>query len=204
MWRSRRTWTAVAARWPPCWCSAARCASATRSSPATPTAASAAWSTSTARTSTRRCRRGRCRSSASRRCRAPATTSWSSTRTGSPARSPTGAVRASATRWPHARRKRISLEDLDAALKETSQLNLILKGDNSGTVEALEDALLKHRGRRRGRAARHRPRCRWRHRDQRQPGVGVGRDHHRASTSAPRARPPSWPTARAWRSATTR
>ena len=39
-------------------------------------------------------------------------------------------------------RKRVSLEDLDAALKETSQLNLILKGDNSGTVEALEEALL--------------------------------------------------------------
>jgi translation initiation factor IF-2 len=38
-------------------------------------------------------------------------------------------------------RKRISLDDLDAALKETSQLNLILKGDNSGTVEALEEAL---------------------------------------------------------------
>ncbi|PPK67426.1 translation initiation factor IF-2 [Actinokineospora auranticolor] len=41
------------------------------------------------------------------------------------------------------KRKRISLEDLDAALKETSQLNLIIKGDNSGTVEALEDALTK-------------------------------------------------------------
>jgi translation initiation factor IF-2 len=41
------------------------------------------------------------------------------------------------------RRKRISLEDLDEALKETSQLNLIIKGDNSGTVEALEDALMK-------------------------------------------------------------
>ena len=39
-------------------------------------------------------------------------------------------------------RKRISLDDLDAALKKTSQLNLILKGDNSGTVEALEEALL--------------------------------------------------------------
>lgn len=39
-------------------------------------------------------------------------------------------------------RKRISLDDLYAALKETSQLNLILKGDNSGTVEALEEALL--------------------------------------------------------------
>jgi len=41
------------------------------------------------------------------------------------------------------RRKRVSLEDLDAALKETSQLSLIIKGDNSGGVEALEDALLK-------------------------------------------------------------
>jgi translation initiation factor IF-2 len=42
-----------------------------------------------------------------------------------------------------AKRKRVSLEDLDSALKETSQLNLIIKGDNSGTVEALEDALMK-------------------------------------------------------------
>jgi translation initiation factor IF-2 len=41
------------------------------------------------------------------------------------------------------RRRRVSLEDLDQALKETSQLNLILKGDNAGTVEALEDALMK-------------------------------------------------------------
>jgi translation initiation factor IF-2 len=41
------------------------------------------------------------------------------------------------------RRKRVSLEDHDAALKETNQLNLIIKGDNSGSVEALEDALMK-------------------------------------------------------------
>ncbi|KAA9161559.1 translation initiation factor IF-2 [Amycolatopsis acidicola] len=41
------------------------------------------------------------------------------------------------------RRKRVSLEDLDSALKETSTLNLIIKGDNSGTVEALEAALLQ-------------------------------------------------------------
>ncbi|MEP6851186.1 MAG: translation initiation factor IF-2 [bacterium] len=41
-------------------------------------------------------------------------------------------------------RKRVSLEDLDSVLKagEASQLNLILKGDNSGTVEALEEALV--------------------------------------------------------------
>ncbi|GAB3941226.1 translation initiation factor IF-2 [Corynebacterium tapiri] len=41
------------------------------------------------------------------------------------------------------RKKRVSLEDLDAVLKETSTLNIILKGDNAGSVEALEEALLK-------------------------------------------------------------
>ena len=41
------------------------------------------------------------------------------------------------------RKKRVSLENLDQALKERSQLNLILKGDNAGSVEALEEALLK-------------------------------------------------------------
>ncbi len=42
-------------------------------------------------------------------------------------------------------RRRISLEDLGAALAERKieQLTLIIKGDNSGTVEALEDSLLK-------------------------------------------------------------
>jgi translation initiation factor IF-2 len=39
--------------------------------------------------------------------------------------------------------KRFSLEDLDSALKETGELTLVIKGDNSGTVEALEDALMK-------------------------------------------------------------
>ncbi|MEO7130739.1 MAG: translation initiation factor IF-2, partial [Dermatophilaceae bacterium] len=43
------------------------------------------------------------------------------------------------------RRKRISLEDLNEALAagKVDTLNLILKGDGSGSVEALEDALLK-------------------------------------------------------------
>ena len=43
------------------------------------------------------------------------------------------------------RRKRISLEDLNEALAagKVDNLNLILKGDVSGSVEALEDALLK-------------------------------------------------------------
>ena len=44
-----------------------------------------------------------------------------------------------------ANRRRVSLDDLDLALKagEIQQLNLIIKGDVSGSVEALEDALLK-------------------------------------------------------------
>ncbi|GAA1344667.1 translation initiation factor IF-2 [Arthrobacter roseus] len=43
------------------------------------------------------------------------------------------------------RRKRVSLEDFDQAVAEgkIDTLNLILKGDVSGAVEALEDALLK-------------------------------------------------------------
>jgi translation initiation factor IF-2 len=43
------------------------------------------------------------------------------------------------------RRKRISLEDFTKALEQgkVQTLNLILKGDVSGSVEALEDALLK-------------------------------------------------------------
>ena len=41
------------------------------------------------------------------------------------------------------KKKRVSLENLDQALKETNTLNLILKGDNAGSVEALEEALLK-------------------------------------------------------------
>src|SRR6478752_1306735 len=42
-------------------------------------------------------------------------------------------------------RRRISLEDLGAALRERKieNLTLIIKGDNSGTVEALEDSLMK-------------------------------------------------------------
>ncbi len=44
-----------------------------------------------------------------------------------------------------ANRRRVSLDDLDKALAagEIQQLNLIIKGDVSGSVEALEDALLK-------------------------------------------------------------
>ena len=43
------------------------------------------------------------------------------------------------------RRRRVTLEDLESALKagEREELRLIIKGDVSGSVEALEDALLK-------------------------------------------------------------
>ncbi len=55
-------------------------------------------------------------------------------------------ARAAATRKAQvANRRRITLEDLGAALAERKieQLTMIIKGDNSGTVEALEDALIK-------------------------------------------------------------
>src|SRR5699024_10989477 len=44
-----------------------------------------------------------------------------------------------------ASRRRVSLDTLNAALAENKleQLTLIIKGENSGTVEALEDALMK-------------------------------------------------------------
>ncbi len=44
-----------------------------------------------------------------------------------------------------ANRRRVSLDTLNAALAERKieQLTLIIKGDNSGTVEALEDSLMK-------------------------------------------------------------
>jgi translation initiation factor IF-2 len=71
-------------------------------------------------------------------------------------------------------RKRISLDDLDAALKETSQLNLILKGDNSGTVEALEEALL---------GIEIDDEVELRVIDRGVAGVGLGRDHHRVQRS---------------------
>ena len=78
-------------------------------------------------------------------------------------------------------RKRISLEDFTRALEEgkVESLNLIIKGDVSGAVEALEESLLKievdesvqlriiHRGV--GAITRIR----------RQPGDGRQRDHHR-------------------------
>ena len=79
------------------------------------------------------------------------------------------------------RRVRRTLEDFMASMEKgaSQELNLILKGDVSGSVEALEDALVADRRRRRGHPAGHRPRCRCDHRDQRRPGCCLRRDHHR-------------------------
>ena len=104
------------------------------------------------------------------------------------------------------RRVRRTLEDFMASMEkgESQELNLILKGDVSGSVEALEDALAQDRRRRRGQPAGHRPRCRCDHRDQRRPGRRLRRHHHRLQRPARRARRPRWPTRKASRSATTR
>ena len=79
------------------------------------------------------------------------------------------------------RRVRRTLEDFMASMEkgESQELNLILKGDVSGSVEALEDALAKIDVGDEVIAARHRPRCRCDHRDQRRPGRRLRRDHHR-------------------------
>jgi translation initiation factor IF-2 len=41
------------------------------------------------------------------------------------------------------RTKRVSLDNLDSLLEQRQTLNLLIKGDTSGSVEALEDALVK-------------------------------------------------------------
>ena len=103
-------------------------------------------------------------------------------------------------------RKRISLEDLNEALAagKVDTLNLILKGDASGSVEALEDALLQidvgdevdlriiDRGVGRD------------HDEQHQPRRGLRRDHHRVQRPGRGPQRRRTPTARASRSATTR
>ena len=103
-------------------------------------------------------------------------------------------------------RKRISLEDLNEALAagKVETLNLILKGDVSGSVEALEDALLQIDV---GDEVDLRIIDR---------GVGAitlnninlamasGRDHHRVQRPGRGPERRRTPTARAWRSGTTR
>ncbi len=138
-----------------------------------------AWSTSTARTSRRRCRRGPSRSSASRRCPVPATTCCvvDEDRIARQIADRRSARKRNALAARS--RKRISLDDLDAALKETCAAEPDPQGRQLRHRRGAGGGPAGHRDRRRGGTARHRPRCRWRHRDQRQPGVGVERDHHR-------------------------
>ena len=103
------------------------------------------------------------------------------------------------------RRVRRTLEDFMSSMEkgESQELNLILKGDVSGSVEALEDSLAKIDvgdevacGSSTAVSVRSpRPTSTWPRRPTRSSS---------ASTSARRARRPSWPTARASRSATTR
>ena len=143
--RSRRTSTAAAARSRPSWSSAARCGSATRSSPATRTAASGPCSTSTA-TPVDEAGPSRpvlvlgltsvpgagdnflvvdedrmARQIAERREARERNARFARARERVLARGPSAAARG----------------------EQVQELNLILKGDVSGSVEALEDALLK-------------------------------------------------------------
>ena len=104
------------------------------------------------------------------------------------------------------RRVRRSLEDFMASMEkgESQELNLILKGDVSGSVEALEDALAKIDVGDEVVPARHRPRCRCDHRDQRRPRGRLRRDHHRLQRPPAGQGEPRWPTRKVSRSATTR
>ena len=141
---SRRTWTAAAARWRPCWSSAARCTSATRSSPATPSGGSGRCSTTTASTLTE--------AGPSRPVQVLGFTSvpgagdsFMVVEEDRVARQIAERRQARERNAQIGHRRRISLEDLDRALgrAQVEQLNLIIKGDDSGSVEALEDALIK-------------------------------------------------------------
>ncbi len=100
-WRSRPTWTEAVVPWRRCWCSRARCGSATPSSPERPTGVSGRCSTSTATTCRRPPRPGPCRCSVWLRCLAPATPSWCLRMTGRHDRSPRSGRRPTVRlRWP--------------------------------------------------------------------------------------------------------
>ena len=182
---SRRTSTAAAARWRPSWSSAARCAPATRSSPARPSAASAPCSTSTATPSRRPARRARCmvlgltsvpgagdnflvvpEDRVARQIAERRSARERNARAGSA---------------PRSRHARGPLQVPRGG--RDPELNLILKGDVSGSVEALEDALLKHRRRRRGVACGSSTAVSVRSRERRQPRGRVRAPSSSASTS---------------------
>jgi hypothetical protein len=147
-------------------------------------------------------RRVRSRCSVSPRCRARATRSSSSTRTAPPGRSPSAQARVRAQRacqqagLPRGPGQ-AAQGGREAAAQPDHQGRRVRFG-RGPRGRAAQD-----RRRRRGRAARHRPRCRCDHRDD--VNLAIASDAIIIGFNVrPRARPPSWPTARAWTSATTR
>ena len=158
----------------------------TRSSPATRTAASGPCSTSTASRRGGRRRRARCWCSASPRCPGAGDNFLvvAEDRIARQIAEQRAGPRAQRRSWRRPRAG-VTLEDLLEALEEgeASQLNLILKGDVSGSVEALEDALLKIDVGDEVDAADHPPRRRCDHPERRQPGQGVATRSSSASTS---------------------
>ena len=141
---SRRTSTAVAVPSRRCWCSAERCTSATRSWPATPTGGSGPCSTTTARPVGE--------ALPSRPVQVLGFTSVPGAGDSFLVVEEDRVARQIAERRQARTRKAQVGQpspdlpgDLGAALAENKieQLTLIIKGDNSGTVEALEDSLMK-------------------------------------------------------------
>src|SRR5699024_881409 len=137
--RSRPSSTRAAAPWRPCSSSPAACARATPWSAAPPTVVCVRCSTRTASRSTRRVRPV---PSAVPRA-GDSVISTEDDRTARQIAEKRDAIERNAAQARG--RKRISLEDFTKALAEgkVDMLNLILKGDVSGAVEALEDSLLK-------------------------------------------------------------
>ena len=157
---------------PPCWCRRGHSASVTSSSAATASAASAPCSTTRGGPSTRPAHRHRSKSPASMSSPARARTSPSSTTSPAPVRSPR-TRRQRARDLAHADRQAVTLENLYSKMAEQKlkSLNLILKADVQGSIEALTKELEKLQneevphphpleGRRRDHRERHRPgRC---------------------------------------------
>ena len=132
-------------------------------------------------------------------CRAQVTPSSPPRKSAPPARSLRSVRRPDRNAQLAKRRKRVTLESFDAAVAEGKMdtLNLIIKGDVSGAVEALEESLMKiDAGGDEVQAARHPPRCGCYYPERREPGNRGQRGHHRLQRPPGRARGRGWPTAR--------
>ena len=113
-------------------------------------------------------------------------------------------------RRPRAGRRRrcggAKLEDLFEQIQrgETATLNLVLKADVQGSLEAVHREPAQARARRRQAGLRP-PGRRRHHRERRAAGPGLERHHHRLQRAARPARAARWrPRPRAWRSGPTR